>query len=679
MTVGGGYTDTVQVVLPALAESSIVFDTCHLRLGDYQATLHIHCTGDEVPGNDEVSAPVHVVTGDYWKVLAQCPDNEVRLVGGLGQDAYSVCRNGANFRCYNANADTWESKATSPLSSNLSICRFGLKAYDLGCLSSMDERDGSPASRPDDADRAQVGLAPVKGVRRSIPTLTDGPPAIVRYNMVTDTWDTLTTSLPATPGEGSCLFATDDSTLYLLSSGFISNFWRYNITRDTWVSAKSLPGPGGLSAWTSGCYDDMGHICVLTNSNGGLFSYDVAQDSWAQLSPLDKGIPISSALSREPLRNRLYAFWPTNGGNGVNGFYAYGVDQQQWQPLEQYPSYLSLTALAQSCDRTYGHGGMGTFARYVPVPMLCVSAQQILVPRDTERCDSAFTPTGVIHNNSQVPVWCNVSFSVTDSTPQTHDAMYLQSYQTDTVYFSPMFLPAGRTMATLQVSWDGGSPGNTMVNKWVQVEGPWEPRNQPMFSKGRLDADSGTAVFGADRNTPTVAQYNIATDNWQSLLATPFASGTRDLSYFGGRLYAVGLIQTDNLAKVRGAAGLGTGMPVHPAIYQFHLGDSAWTLVTDTVPASNTTSVPWIVATSSGIYYQPGTGKAFYHFDTTNGWQAMRDVPKSVVWPAALDWDRNNTIFMLAATTDSQSNTTNFLAAYSLAADSWRVLEKLPV
>jgi hypothetical protein len=688
MIIGNEYADSLQIALPALAESSIVFDTCHLRLGEYQAVLRVHYAGDEVPGNDTAQSSLEVVSGDYWKVLVQCPDNEVRLVASPGSDVYSIQRTGTNFRYYDAAQDTWEDKAVSPLSGNLSLCRHGSKVFALGTFG--DGLDASGASglgrepRPqadNDAlfgqgragsgprdDRAQSGSAPVRGIRNAGRGLTDGPSAIVRYDVNSDVWDTVVTPVPVGVNDGSCLFATDDTTLYVL--GEVANgLWRYSITQNNWV--QMTPMPGLVSSWASGAYDNAGHFYVLTDLIGKLRRYSVAGNSWDSLTPLNGGTPSGSALCCDPDENRLFALWAGGGPNAR----CYDIAENAWTEVEPYPSTLSLPALAQCGSSPFGQDGT-TFAKYVPEPEVDVAALEILVPGDTERYDSAVVPTGEVCNSSQVPVWCQASFVVGNQT-RFSPPLYLAPTQTDQVVFDSMFLPPGPVTATFHVTCTGDAdPGNDTCSKSVQVEAPWEPRQAPAFAKGRLDADTGVAVYAAGRDMPSVLKYQVAQDSWIALPDAPFLTGTADLSYHNGVLYALGMVEADRPGDGRpGLAGKGsTVLMATPAVFQMTVGDTAWTLVTDSLPDVPNLAVAWIVATADGIYLIPGQTQEFYRYDTLNGWQAVSNVPRPVQAPLALDWDRDDAMFLL---THVATDTTAFFQ-YSVSGDSWKALPRLP-
>jgi len=678
MTLGSSYTDSVLVTLPPLGESTVTFDTCHLRVGVNTALLRVRCDGDEVPGNDEVADSVEIIAGDYWKVLAQCPDNEVRLVGRPGSAIYSVKRSGTNFRYYDPAQDTWVSKANSPLSTNLSLYRQGNKVYALGSLAlGLDEvsfpglgrEPESPAGFGNSPrnDRAQTGVAPVNGLRNGGGGRTDAGPAVVRYHITSNSWFTVSTQLPFSIGDGSCLFMTCDSTLFVLGSGSV--LWRYCINHQVWD--QRTPMPESVCAWTSGAYDNAGHFYVLADSNGKLREYNVAGNSWDSLTPLAGSTPTGSALCCDSARNRLYALWADTSP----GAYCYDIAGDEWTEVESFPSSLTLPALTQCGDNPYGQNG-STFARYVPEPELDVAALAILVPGDTERYDSAVVPTGVVHNLSEVPVWCEVTITLGD-TVRVVPSLYLESGETDTVAFDSTYLPAGRITATLHVTCTGDeNPDNDTCSKPVQVDAPWEPRNQTNYAQGRLDADTGVAVYFAPGSSAGLQKYSVSGDTWSGMLAPPFAANCLDLAYYNGALYALGLVGTDGASKGRKLiSDAGPSLTSHPAIYRYTLGDTIWTLVSDSLPLMMVAAGRWIVATGPGIYLEPGYGRAFYRYATGNGWTTRDSLPVSVTSPVALDWDRDDEIFLLGAVSAESSA---FLG-YSISGDSWVTLTTIPV
>jgi len=428
------------------------------------------------------------------------------------------------------------------------------------------------------------------------------------------------------------------------------------------------------STWASGTYDGDGHFYLLTDDIGKLRRYFVVGDSWDSLTPLNGGgMPSGTALCCDPARNVLYALWAASSPNA----YCHDISGNTWTAVESFPSALPFPALAQCGDNPYGQDGP-TFAKYVPEPEVNVAATAILAPGDTERYDSAVVPTGVVQNLSDVPVWCSVTFHVTGCSLLTHDPVYLEAEETDTVAFASTYLPAGHITATLHATCTGdANPSNDTCFKQVQVEAPWEPRRAPTFAQGRLDADTGTAVYAADRSTGNVAKYQVAQDSWLELPHAPFTGGTADLSYHNGVLYALGLVEADRPGDGRpGLIGRGsTVLTATPAIFRMTVGDTAWTLLTDSLPDMPNLAVAWIVATADGIYLVPGQTQDFYRYDTLNHWQLMSSVPRPAQGPLAMDWDRDDAVFLL----NHVATDTTELYEYSVTGDSWVTRPKLPV
>jgi hypothetical protein len=677
MTIGTEYADSLQVALPALAETSIVFDTCHLRLGEYQAVLRVRYDGDEVPGNDTALGSFEVVDGDYWKALAQCPASEVRLVGSPGSDVYSVERSGTDFRFYDAAQDTWEDMASSPLGINLSLCRQGNEVYALGWLGDgLDDENRQDRQGRQGSDRLETGgmeqnptsSAELGYVPRPGRGQTDGPPAIARYDVNTDAWDTVSAPLSFMVSDGSCLFATDDTTLFVLSLGN-NNLWRYITTQTIWV--QMTPMPGSVSAWASGAYDEAGHFYVLTDGNGKLRKYNVAGNTWDSLTPLNDSTPSGSALCCDPAKNVLYALWAASGASA----FCYDISGNTWTAVESFPTSLYHPALAQCGDNPYGQDGT-TFAKYVPEPELDVAALEILVPGDTERYDSAVVPTGVVHNLSEAPVWCQATLTL-GNLVRVLPSLYLEPGETDTVAFDTTYLPAGRITATLDVTCAGdANPGNDTCSKPVQVEAPWEPRDQSNYAQGRLDADTGVSVYFGPRSSAAPQKYVVSEGDWSGLPQPPFISYCLDLAHYDGALYALGLIGLDGAPMGRKlGTEAGPGLTTHPAIYRHTPGDTVWTLVTESLPVTMLGTCPWIAATGPGIYLEPGWGRAFFRHDSSQGWTTRDSLPTAVVSPVALDWDRDDEIFLLGAVSAESSA----FFGYSISGDSWVTLTTTPV
>jgi hypothetical protein len=476
------------------------------------------------------------------------------------------------------------------------------------------------------------------------------------------------TPLPLGVSDGSCLFATDDSTLFVLGDAN-NGLWRYSITQNNWDEMASMPGQ--VSSWASGAYDNDGHFYVLTDYIGKLRRYSVAGNSWDSLAPLNHGTPSGSALCCDPGGNRLFALW----AEGAPGAYCYDIAENTWTGIQPYPSTLSLPALSQSGGNPFGQNGV-TFAKYVPEPELDVAADSIIIPEGEERYDSAVVPTGQVINASQVPVWCQATFKVGSQTRQS-PALYLAPSATDQVVFDSMLLPPGKVTATFYVTCNGdANHSNDTCRKTVLVEAPWEPRQAPAFAKGRLDGDTGVAVYAAGSDMPSVLKYQVAQDSWLQLPNAPFIVGTADLSHYNGILYALGAVETDRPGDGRpGPAGKGsTVLTTTPAIFRM-TGDTAWTLVTDSLPDVPDLAAAWIVATADGIYLVPGQTQEFYRYDTLNGWQAVSSVPRPVQAPLALDWDRDDAMFLL---NHVATDTTEFYE-YSLSGDSWSTRPRLPV
>jgi Tol biopolymer transport system component len=676
MAIGSSYQDSIQLTLPPQLLTPVSFDSCVVPVGTHAVNLWVVADDDENPGNDTISGQVEIVDGDFWHYRADGPGAPLRLAGGSGDAVYAARENYTDFRCYEGAADTWDTLSASPLGTTRSVCRLGGYVYAVGTLTSAFGGMSSRVMTGRESNEAAAGLPTVAG--------TDASAAIVRYDISADDWDTVTMNVPAPVVNGVCLFATSESTIYLLSYAPLTNLRCFDVVHSQWANKALMPG-GGPHSYASGAYDGDGTFYCVDCSNGQLYAYNVAQNTWSTLTALNSTMnPVRSALTAQPERNRLFLFWPTTLYAGNTQFYEYDLTEQQWLERATYPEWPVLPALAETDGRVYGSPGSGShFAQYYPVPARDVAADTILQPPDTVRYDSIPQPEVVIENLGEAPAWCYISFGYEGQGQGiAKEPVYLLAGQCDTVQVNSTETPGpGRQKAELRVSCIGdGNPGNDECSKYVQVEATWEPRAQTVFYGGKLDADTGASVYGADANNPVVARYDVASNQWENLTSLPFTGGCYDLCYNDGRLYALGHAGTDARIRSRysdAAEKAGATFSIDQVIYECAPGDTSWTLVSDSlpglpgIPGSN-----WIVATGDGIFYQSGSNRAFYRYDTTAGWVARESLPAGPGGPpaAAADWDRVDTIFTLVSAVDSFR-----FYSYSVTADTWSVLAAPPV
>ncbi|MCX6844670.1 MAG: hypothetical protein NTX53_20595 [candidate division WOR-3 bacterium] len=636
MRIGSVYRDSQFVSLPPSEPETVAFVATYLPLGLHEVCMSV--LSDEVPENDSVTDSCEVTGGNCWIPRADyLQHTSVNLVDYEPGGAYAIghfnCGGGSKlFSRYAADGDTWHQLPESPLEEGASAaCRSGTKVYAVGGF-----------------DMPGVRAAVRRG---SGPAFSNSNDGIVCFDEVAGTWDTVTVDVDAGPG----LYASGDDLYGLgVDPDPAGNWSKYVISEDSWYDLS--PMPESLVDWTSGAHDGGDHVYVLTGSSGELYRYDISQDTWVALRSLESTTPAWAALACDATQGCLYAFWTPDGSPDC--FFSYSIEGDSWHKLAAFPypyqiRYPSVSAWAGkvfASSSRYPWDTTENFAQYVPVPSLDVAALEILGLPDTVRCDTLVRPLGVVLNSGNAYMHCDARFVCGSDT--LHEVIDLQPWQQDTVAFDSTYLDPGLWNAELVATCSGDeNPADDTVHSAVMVEGPWEPRTPPAaFYGGRLDADSAW-VYGASEEDHSAAMCSLQTQTWEQLTPTPFDSGCIDLSQRDGRLYAVGI-----------PCGFGSSS----AVYTILPRDTVWQLVTDSLPVALDPSDPaWIVATADGIYLEPAYGQEFwlYRFDSLGGgaWEQKHQVPMSVHWPCAVDWDRADAIYLMSLPIVAAAQTTFYL------------------
>jgi len=362
------YADSHQVTMSGLSSQVEGFDSVRaIEPGPHDMKLIVRLDGDDHPANDTFSAQLLVVDDDYWARLSDLPGTTTQgfvLVEGPDtcQSVYAVRRDGSAFAKYSVSSEQWNdggAPSSSPLANHYAADRYGNFIYVLG---------------------------------------TYGPrTAIARYNIVTNGWDTLTTSLPAGVAENGGVFARHSDTLYVLLRNTMQSFYRYVVPTRSWTWLNLEP-PLGSYGTAASAYDGSGliHLLQVTqNSHGILQTYTINMGQWVQSETLDNALTSGCGIAITTVsgRNSVFALWPTsNVTPGVSSFDEYNLSSSEWTPCWPYfdsigphPSMTSRDGLPYAACGV-PQAAVRTFGRYYPAPLalgregLCANAG----PRVTE-------------------------------------------------------------------------------------------------------------------------------------------------------------------------------------------------------------------------------------------------------------------------------------------------------
>jgi hypothetical protein len=187
------------------------------------------------------------------------------------------------------------------------------------------------------------------------------PTYLMRYNPSTNTWD----DAPANPlggmGDGASLVWAGGDSLYALRGGFletepINDFWRYNITSDTWTVLAEIPaiphsggvGVGGVGDGGSLIYvgfwlpDQTDYIYALSGNqaypdgipDNRTYRYTISTNSWERLADLPFGVGYYVGCRLGFAEGHIYAW------QGAPGTWAGGGDDLA---KCEFPKFMDLS------------------------------------------------------------------------------------------------------------------------------------------------------------------------------------------------------------------------------------------------------------------------------------------------------------------------------------------------
>jgi len=173
-----------------------------------------------------------------------------------------------------------------------------------------------------------------------------------RYDVATDTWTPLAnirlgTGRKKVKGGTDAVFVVQNDTDYVyLLKGYKSEFYRYRIADDSWLSLADAPA-GAHAKWDKGSwlvYDGSNTIYAHKAKYHELHSYDLATASWAKDElngmPLRSGITGRNKKSKEGSTAAWFdgAIYALKGGN-TQEFWKYLASGDSWTELETIPQY----------------------------------------------------------------------------------------------------------------------------------------------------------------------------------------------------------------------------------------------------------------------------------------------------------------------------------------------------
>jgi hypothetical protein len=144
--------------------------------------------------------------------------------------------------------------------------------------------------------------------------------------------------------DGGALTFAADSLIYAFKGNNTQEFYRYNVHRDSWYEAETIPynsrtARKRVKAGAQLAADTAGAVWALKGNNTfDLWRYRISGDSWREMAgfppgPSGKKVKAGAGLCYVPSRNRLYA---AKGANTPE-FYSYDVGGDSWSKRGDVP------------------------------------------------------------------------------------------------------------------------------------------------------------------------------------------------------------------------------------------------------------------------------------------------------------------------------------------------------
>ena len=149
-----------------------------------------------------------------------------------------------------------------------------------------------------------------------------------RYNLTANSWTPMCNA-PANVEDGGALTYDGNDHIYAVG-GKSLNFWRYDISSDIWVSLNVTPvavDKGGALAYVNN------YVYVLSGNSQNFWRYNISSNMWDTMAALPQNAKEGSGLTYDG-GNYLYAIVGANG----QFFYRYNISANSWSQLASTPA-----------------------------------------------------------------------------------------------------------------------------------------------------------------------------------------------------------------------------------------------------------------------------------------------------------------------------------------------------
>lgn len=496
-----------------------------------------------------------------------------------------------------------------------------------------------------------------------------------RYNLTTNSWDTLS-SVPSAVNTGSSLVKAEDGELYLMAGNSANKFYKYDIVNDSWSTNSDLPVNAQNGA--SLVYVGDGRFFILFTGVRVFYEYDADTDDFSYRQMYPTTVESGGTGLWYDGDDTVYAYfgylsWWNFSGSSRDSMAKYSISNDSWRTLAAPPIFASYVHNNLSSD---GRGGLYVFThnqwdnldkrqrtlRYdiAKDSWEEVSPIEAQVYNGTIASDNTryiyILPSGSSTNSRKMvryDTWNDVYI------PTTRSIDVMERVPYDSASNAWQWLSGNATTAAYDglkyIYAIGGSEGTSSWSRFVKfdhVTGETKYLPPPPMTGigGALSFLDNQLYYLPGKSTREFYLFDETKEQWNRVSDVPsnvYRPGSSNLIAVGDSLYAM----------------LGNGRLLYK--YTPDGSGGAWVKLADS--PGNVTNGSFVFSESEkAIYVIAGGGStAFYRYDVgSNSWSTKKALPASSSYGSAMAIN-NGKIFAL------RGNITRDSYVYDIASNTW--------
>jgi hypothetical protein len=239
-----------------------------------------------------------------------------------------------------------------------------------------------------------------------------------------------------------------------------------------------------------------------------------------------------------------------------------------------------------------------------------------------------------------------------------------------TAHFTPLILPSGLHQVVFSVWVEGDEcPKNDTSRACAfTLSQYWTTLHTTPCSRFLTSDGPGNEVYGLDLDGPTLADYSIVGDSWETRSPSPASGGHIALCRAGSALYAIGSVPPPPRGLGRGRSSIAQSSYV---LLRYRTAADAWDTVTFNLPVSVGPGCGLAASDSNNLFLlADGDSTNLRRYDVSkDSWYDLSAMPGSVGTWSGVASD-GSTIYVLNGSGCD-------LHGYKVSADSWFTLMAL--